>query len=88
MLKRILANLPLLLASVTIVVHTAEAVQFAPAKAFIEGLAAVKEKIGGNVHFIHASSQHYSLLACTDLFILDLRSQNFLGSCWYQSGNI
>jgi hypothetical protein len=38
---------------VTIVVQCADAFNFAPGKAFINGLKAVKGKLGGEVHFVH-----------------------------------
>lgn len=38
---------------VTIVIQSADAFNYAPAKAFINGLNAVKSKLGGEVHYIH-----------------------------------
>lgn len=38
---------------VTIVIQSADAFNFAPGKAFINGLKAVKGKLGGEVHYIH-----------------------------------
>ncbi|KAJ7491295.1 NAD-P-binding protein [Mycena latifolia] len=40
---------------VTIVVHTADAMNFGPAQNFIEALAEVKKRTGQTVHFIHTS---------------------------------
>ncbi|KAK4705659.1 hypothetical protein P7C70_g540, partial [Phenoliferia sp. Uapishka_3] len=40
---------------ITIVIETVDAVSFAPAKAFIEGLAAVGKSTGASTHFFHTS---------------------------------
>ncbi len=38
---------------VTVVFHLADAFNFAPAEAFLNGLASVKAKTGQAVHFLH-----------------------------------
>lgn len=71
--------------AVTIVVETADAVQFAPAQAFIEGLAIVKETTGKDVHFFHVSFRERIEL-CTTLMLsfctADFGSQAILQSRW------
>lgn len=39
----------------TVVLHLANAFSFVPPEAFIRGLAAVKQKTGKDVHFVHVS---------------------------------
>ncbi|KAF9462316.1 NAD-P-binding protein [Collybia nuda] len=41
--------------SITVVIQSADAFNFAPGKAFINGLKAVKNKLGKEVHYIHTS---------------------------------